>query len=116
MENGRLNDYNNEFVSSPKFNLNRIPTDFMSSELTRMTLLNIISSIERCRESQSDIDAIYQKLCDCIITEMNNYVQKITMSSKTKQKRNINTKTLLGRKSRILMERYESKGENIATV
>jgi hypothetical protein len=59
-----------------RYKLNRIPEDFMNSELSRLALLGLISQIERCRETQSEIDRIYETLCSTILSEMDAKIPK----------------------------------------
>ncbi|XP_060587764.1 uncharacterized protein LOC132743245 [Ruditapes philippinarum] len=84
---------NHERINCPRYNLQRIPVDFMSSDLSRLALLDIISSIESSRETQTQVNIIYEKLCSCIRTEMNNSVPKFS-DSKPVRKRYKNKKPL----------------------
>ena len=56
------------------YKLKRIPGDFLSSELTRSALIQIIRNIELCRESKENIDAIYDTFCSTLIQEMNDNI------------------------------------------
>ena len=64
------NETNEQCTDETRFKLRSIPSDFMNSELSRTAINNIITQIEQCRETQCDIDSIYDKLCDSIINEM----------------------------------------------
>ena len=63
-----------QYSTCPKFKLNRIPDDFMDSELSRLAIINIIRKIESARETQTNVDAIYEELCSTIWTEMNDKI------------------------------------------
>jgi len=69
-----------------KYKLQRIPNDFLASEISRQTLLNIINIIETCRERQNDVDKLYDTFCTTIIDEMNRKIQ-YTDCGKTAKKR-----------------------------
>lgn len=45
-----------------KFKFKQIPTNFMCSDIVKKALCEIIRQIELCREKQSEIDTIYDKL------------------------------------------------------
>ncbi len=62
--------------SQPKYKLNNIPSNFMSSDISRRSLVEIISLIESSRETQHEIDNIYSKLCDSIVTELESTVPR----------------------------------------
>ena len=54
-----------------RYKLKSIPADFMSSSLSKLALQTIITRIESARETQDEIDVIYENLCDVIVSEMN---------------------------------------------
>ena len=56
------------------FKLESIQNDFMSSDLSRQALQTMISRIESARETQGEIDLIYENLCNVITTEMENSI------------------------------------------
>ncbi|WAR27806.1 hypothetical protein MAR_013510, partial [Mya arenaria] len=47
-----------------RYNLRRIPSDFMDSDRVKTALISLITQIEISRETQENIDCIYQLLCD----------------------------------------------------
>ena len=47
---------------------------FLSSDMSRFTLQNIIGKIESAREIQNEINNIYSSLCDTLIAEMDNSI------------------------------------------
>ncbi|CAC5397946.1 unnamed protein product [Mytilus coruscus] len=64
----RIKDQTN---CQPRFKLDRIPLDFMASDIRRSAPFEVIDKIERCRETQDNVDKIYDNLCTVILTEMN---------------------------------------------
>ena len=54
----------------PPFRINEIPSDFLSSDESRQQLLNIISDIEEVRNTQQEINKIYNDTVEVYITEM----------------------------------------------
>ena len=75
-----------QYSTCPKFKLNRIPDDFMESELSRLAILDIIQKIESARETQSNIDFIYEELCTTIWSEMNDKIPKYDTSRSTRRR------------------------------
>ncbi|WAQ97834.1 LOW QUALITY PROTEIN: hypothetical protein MAR_022207 [Mya arenaria] len=75
--------------NQPRFNLKRIPNDFMDSDMAKRAIVNMITRIER--ETQSEIDDIYDYLCEVIFKEMLDNIPKSHMS-RTTQKRRKHTK------------------------
>jgi hypothetical protein len=67
-------------LTSRRYNLNKIPVNFMESELCAMAIRDLIVQIEVCREIQSSIDNIYTKLCDVIFAEMDRNIPKYKSS------------------------------------
>ena len=53
------------------YKLKRIPENFMNSELARTAFLDIIRNIELCRETQNNMDELYESFCTNLIKEMN---------------------------------------------
>ncbi|VDI60035.1 Hypothetical predicted protein [Mytilus galloprovincialis] len=74
-----------------RFKINQIPLDFMSSEIRRNALINIITDIEHSRETQENIDVIYENLCTEIIAEM---TDKIPQYCNYNSKKHFRTKKL----------------------
>ena len=54
----------------PRFRINEIPSDFLSSDESRQQLLNIISDIEEARITQQEINKIYNDIVEVYIAEM----------------------------------------------
>ena len=69
----------------PKYKLKSIPSDFMESEMARTAVLNIIMRIESCRETQGEIDGIYDNLCQVILQEMSDKIPKIDSTRRTRK-------------------------------
>lgn len=49
-ENSR--DKNCSEIKQPRYKTNKIPDDFITSNMSRQTLINVIEKIESCRETQ----------------------------------------------------------------
>lgn len=58
----------------------------MNTERTRNAILDIISKIEMCRETQDQIDKVYDDFCDMIIREMAETIPKYDWSNKGRTK------------------------------
>lgn len=54
-----VNQYDNQ--SKKRFNFRRIPADFLSPHATITAINSIIARIERCRETQNQIDDWYKE-------------------------------------------------------
>lgn len=78
---GRPREGKSNFTT-PRYKLNKVPSDFMNSELARMAILEIINNIEQARESQGAIDTVYAELCDSIHDEMNRRIPRYNSSSR----------------------------------
>ena len=57
----------------PRFKIDTVPTDFLTSDETRQELLRLISDIEQSRDSQLEIDSVYDDIVKLYIGEMNAY-------------------------------------------
>ena len=55
----------------------------MDSDLSRLAILDIIQKIESARETQTNIDSIYEELCSTILNEMNDKIPKYDTSRST---------------------------------
>ncbi|WAR27263.1 hypothetical protein MAR_012967, partial [Mya arenaria] len=67
-------DYNDLYVhedtpSRARYDLKRLPQDFMSSETAKLAISNLISRIQSARETQTEMDTIYENLCSIIKTD-----------------------------------------------
>lgn len=100
----RSSEGKNEQQRQTRFKLNCVPVDFMNEERNRLALLNIIEEIEACRETQINVDDIYNKLCNTIINEMNNTIPKL--ETKSAKKRFRHKIPLLERPSERPMGKY----------
>lgn len=58
----------------------------MKGDLTRQAILHIISRIEQSRETQNEIDAIYEQLCQFISREMETSIPKYGITKKTNKR------------------------------
>lgn len=79
-------EHKNESNNDVRYKLNKVPVDFMNSELPRNALLEIICKIERCRETQHDVDSLYDNLCSVIRQEMEQKVPKYKPSPKSQKR------------------------------
>jgi len=73
----------------PRFNLNKIPVDFMESELVNRALIEIIEQIEGYRGTQGEIDNIYDNLCEAITSEMHRTIPKYGSSNSTSKRHRV---------------------------
>lgn len=55
----------------------------MNSELARTAFLDTIRNIELCRETQNNIDELYESFCTKLIKEMNENIPSFDCSKKT---------------------------------
>ena len=71
-----------------RYKTKNIPPDFMSSEISRIALINIITRIESTRETQEDIDSIYTDFLTSITNEMSDKLPKYRSKSTAKRHKN----------------------------
>ncbi len=57
-----------------KFDISKRPINMFNSELTKITLTNVINDIILTRETQDNIDEMYTRIVDIIIKEMNDNI------------------------------------------
>ena len=57
-----------------KFKLKTIPEDFLSSDLVRRVFLDLIYRTESSKETQQNVDLVYDQFCDTLIREMNSTI------------------------------------------
>ena len=74
-----VSEYKNDnpIDKPPRYRLDRIPLDFMTSEIRRQALILLIEQIERSRETQDNVDIIYDNLCNVIIAEMDDKIPRV---------------------------------------
>ena len=87
-----LNDTNvNENAKKErKYKLNRMSSDFMTSELCRRSMLRLIELIESNRETQEHIDKVYKAFTVNVVEEMNTGIPYIDVNPKVRKKRRAN--------------------------
>ena len=91
LENEPLNNGNApEQYSPPRFKLKRLPDNFMESVTSALAISELILQIESARETQSEIDDIYTKLCDTIIQEMRETIPMYSTTKKTRKRYKFN--------------------------
>ena len=87
IKNSKIHSDNDINVKcDPKYKLKRIPDNFVQSELSRHALLEIIQVIESTRETQNNVDVIYESLCNAILGEMNDRIPKYDTSKATRKR------------------------------
>lgn len=69
-----------------KVKFKKIPTNFMCSDTIKEVLCEIIRQIELCREKQSEIDTIYDQLCNVITTDMKEVIPFYDASKNTRKR------------------------------
>ena len=55
-----------------KYNVNQLPQEILVHEEANAKLQNLIESIQVCRETQADIDKMYDKFTEMVLEEMQN--------------------------------------------
>ena len=58
-----MNSCGNNTDKIKRFRLNQTPINFLDSDVARRALLDIISQIENYRDTQKEIDDIYDFIC-----------------------------------------------------
>lgn len=69
-----------------RYNLRRIPRDFMKSYLAITAITRLIDIIEHSRTTQNQSDKLYDDLCYTIINEMEKVIPKFDCTEKKPQK------------------------------
>lgn len=73
-------------IGNKRYKLNKIPQFFGEGGIFSMAIANLISRIEQSRETQNDIDSIYDQLCTVILDEMNSKIPCFDSSKKTRKR------------------------------
>ena len=73
-------------IQAKKFKVNKIPENFMSDENVANELIDIISTIATCQESQNELDSIFVKQKNLILDEMEAKLPTYDSSSRQKHK------------------------------
>jgi hypothetical protein len=60
--------------TSRRYNLQYIPDNFLMSQNCQTALIKVIEKLEANLESKSDLDKLYDDVCDLIIKEMDNVI------------------------------------------
>ena len=68
------NDNNTVPYRKNRYNVRTIPSNFLQSDHVQLALQSIINNIECNRESQAELDAIYEELIALVIEEMNSHL------------------------------------------
>ena len=77
---------NRTLFNGRKFKLKQIPEAFLSSDLVRRAFLDLINRIESSRETQQNVDYVYDQFCDTLIKEMNSTVPSFDCSKRTRKR------------------------------
>ena len=72
--NQPIQDHPHEPFIARRYKINRMPPNFMQSDVSRSALLELTNKIESCRETQNNVDSVYDSFCDTIIHEMNDTI------------------------------------------
>ncbi|KAK6171959.1 hypothetical protein SNE40_018377 [Patella caerulea] len=83
--------HNNVYSKTNIFKLGRIPKDMFQSDVSRHALGNIVENIETYRDTQLELDQVYDDLCGVILMEMEEKLPKYKQPDKP-QKRHIHSK------------------------
>ena len=57
--------------TSRKFAVKNIPNNFLSSEITRLAISKCVETMLTSKETQTEIDSLYDSVCDVYYAEMN---------------------------------------------
>ena len=66
--------------------MKRIPENFLNSPLAQNAFLDIIRNIELCRETQNNIDTVYDDFCSKLFKEMNANIPSFDCTKKTRKR------------------------------
>ena len=69
-----------------RYKLNNFPVDFQNNEIWFNALVEIISFLQTCNDTQQEIDIIYEKLCTTFYKEMATYLSPIKTTTGCKVK------------------------------
>ena len=83
---GFYTDENDVTCEKKRYKLKSTPRDFLSSDLSKLALQTIILKTESARETQTEIDTIYNDLCNVITTEMDKCIPRFETGKKTKRR------------------------------
>ena len=69
-----------------RFKLNRIPDDMFQSETCALAIIELIENIEIVRETQSEVDNMYNRVCNLILTEMKRNIPTFDATRKSRRR------------------------------
>lgn len=83
-------DYNSQDVNSGTkiFKTKRLPDDFLESDLAKLAIQSLINDIEQWRESQEEVDIVYDKFLKCMNDEMESRLPSFFSGKSRKYYRN----------------------------
>ena len=70
----------------PRFKITNVTSDFLASEQAKSELLQLIDEIEKCRNTQTELDCMYDRLCDMYVSEMGRHFRVIDNAAYSKRK------------------------------
>ena len=82
------NSVPNKTVLLCKYKLKQIPEAFLASDLIRRAFLDLINHIELSRETQENVDSIYDQFCNTLIKEMNTTIPSFDCSKRSRKRYN----------------------------
>lgn len=85
-ENSHTNDASTDYRPNKKYLMNRIPSNFMESDMVRAAINELIYKIESARETQEAVNVLYDDFCKVVIEEMNASIPSKLVSPSTKKK------------------------------
>lgn len=79
-------DNQRDSQNKKRFNFRRIPADFLSSHTAITAINSIIARIERCRETQTQIDALYKEFRETMLRELSKKIPTYDWSARTRKR------------------------------
>lgn len=79
-------DNQRDSQNKKRFKFRRIPADFLSSHTAITAINSIIARIERCRETQTQIDALYKEFRETMLREMSKKIPTYDWSARTRKR------------------------------
>ncbi len=73
-----------ESTDKPKFNVRRIPENFMNSDTICNVIAELIENITLARENQASVDVAYNKVVEVVYKEMKDKLQSVSKSHRRK--------------------------------
>ena len=77
---------NKKPMKTKKYNFGNIPDSFMNNPEWQQSLLKSIQKLENVKNIQSDIDSIYETLCNTLLTEVDKHFSFTNTNRETKRR------------------------------